>query len=165
MISSTGIEGQRGKRRDMFSIQIILAPVNFSAKSGRAAEIAASLAVKHNARLYLLYITDPIPNIGRIGAGFHEAVQQASIPEKRAQLSKIVSQGIKATIPVEEIHIAGTPVHQVIVQKAKGLAVDVIVMPAPGPRGLRSFLKKNVAALVLQHAPCHVLFVKQEPHK
>ena len=44
-------------------------------------------------------------------------------------------------------------------------AVDVIVMPAPGPRGLRSFLKKNVAALVLQHAPCHVLFVKQEPHK
>ena len=165
MISSTGIEGQRGKRRDMFSIQIILAPVNFSAKSGRAAEIAASLAVKHNARLYLLYITDPIPNIGRIGAGFHEAVQQASIPEKRAQLSEIVSQGIKATIPVEEIHIAGTPVHQVIVQKAKGLAVDVIVMPAPGPRGLRSFLKKNVAALVLQHAPCHVLFVKQEPHK
>jgi len=116
--------------------------------------------VKHNAKLYLLYVTDTIPNIGRIGAGFHEAVQQANIPQKLAHLSEIVSRGIKETIPVEEIHIAGTPVHQVIVQKAGGLAVDVIVMPAPAPRGLGSFLKKNVAALVLQHAPCHVLFVK-----
>lgn len=144
----------------MFAIQIILVPVDFSAKSNRAAEIAASLAVKHNAKLYLLYVTDTIPNIGRIGAGFHEAVQQAKIPQKLAQLSEIVSRGIKKTIPVEEIHIAGTPVHQVIVQKARGLAVDVIVMPAPDPRGLGSFLKKNVAALVLQHAPCHVLLVR-----
>jgi nucleotide-binding universal stress UspA family protein len=144
----------------MFSIQTILVPVDFSAKSDRASEIAASLAVKHNAKLYLLHVTDPIPNIGRIGAGFQEAVQQTNIPEKLAQLSEIVSQGIKATIPVKEIHIAGTPVHQVIVEKTTGLAVDLIVMPAPGPKGLGSILKKNVAASVMRRAPCHVLFVK-----
>ena len=144
----------------MDSIQTILVPVNFSAKSGWAADFAASLAVKHNAKLYLLYVTDPIPNIGRIGAGFHEAVQQTNIPEKLAQLSEIISQGIKDNIPVEEIHIVGTPVHRVIVDKARDLEVDVIVMPAPGHRGLGSFFRKNIAALVSQQAPCHVLFLK-----
>jgi universal stress protein A len=144
----------------MASIQTILVPVDFSDKSNRTAEFAAWLAMEHKARLYLLHVTDPIPNIGRIGAGFHEAVQQINIPEKLAQLSEIISEKIKEEISVEEIHIAGTPVHRVIVDKARGLGVDVIVMPAPGPRGLGSFLKKNVAVLVMQFAPCHVFFVK-----
>ena len=144
----------------MTIIKNILVPVDFSDKSNRAAEFGASLAVAHKARLYLLHVTDPIPNIGRIGAGFTEAVRQTNIPEKLVKLSEIISIGVKETIPVEEIHIAGTPVHQVILEKARGLEVDVIVMPAPGPKGLGSFLKKNVAALVMQQTPCHVLFVK-----
>ena len=144
----------------MFSIQSILAPVDFSDNSDRAAVWAASLAVKQNAKLYLLHVTDPIPNIGRIGAGFQEAVQQSNIPEKLAKMPEIISRGIKETVPVEEIHITGTPVHQVIVEKAADLNVDLIVLPAPGPKGFGSFLKKNIAALVLQHAPCHVLLIK-----
>lgn len=144
----------------MIAIQAVMAPIDFSEKSQQAAEFAAFLAVKHRAKLYLLHVTDPIPNIGRIGAGFQEAVQQSNIPEKLARLSETVSREIREAIPVEEVHLAGTPVHQVIVDKARHLAVDVIVMPAPGPRGMGSFFKKNVAALVLQHAPCHVLFVK-----
>ncbi len=144
----------------MISIQVILAPVDFSEKSLRAARLAASLAVENRAKLYLMHVIDPMPNIGRIGAGFREAVQQMSIPEKLARLSEIISRKIKEELSVEQIQVVGTPVHQVIVDKAGGLGVDVIVMPAPGPRGLGSFLKKNVAALVLQNAPCHVLFVK-----
>jgi nucleotide-binding universal stress UspA family protein len=144
----------------MISIQTILAPIDFSDKSLRAAELAASLAVDHKAKLYLLHVTDPLPNIGRIGAGFQEAVQQINIPEKLAQLSAVISENIKEEISVEEIQIAGTPVHRVIVDKAGDLGVDVVVMATPGPRGMGSFLKKNVAALVMQQAPCHVLFVR-----
>jgi len=144
----------------MTNFQTILVPVDFSDKSNRAADFAAALAVEHRAKLYLLHVTDPIPNIGRIGAGFHEAVQQSNIPEKLAKLSEIISEKIKAEISVEEIHIAGTPVHRVIVEKAGDLGVDVIVIPSPGPRGIGSFLKKNVAVLVMQQSPCHVLFVR-----
>ena len=144
----------------MFSIQNILAPVDFSDNSDRAAVWAASLAVKHSAKLYLLHVTDPIPNIGRIGAGFQEAVQQSNIPEKLAKLPEIISRGIRETVHVEEIHITGTPVHKVIVEKAADLGVDLIVLPAPGPKGFGSFLKKNVAALVMQRASCHVLLIK-----
>ena len=144
----------------MFSIESILAPVDFSDNSDRAAVWAASLAVKHSAKLYLLHVTDPIPNIGRIGAGFQEAVQQSNIPEKLAKLPEIISQGIKKTVSVEEIHITGTPVHRVIVEKAGDLGVDLIVLPAPGPKGWGSFLKKNVATLVTQQSPCHVLLIK-----
>ena len=53
----------------MLTINAILVPVDLSDKSTRAAELAASLATTHQARLYLLHVTDPIPNIGRIGAG------------------------------------------------------------------------------------------------
>ena len=144
----------------MFSIQTILAPIDFSDKSNHAADFAAWLAVEHRARLCLLHVTDPIPNIGRIGAGFQEAVQQSNIPEKLVKLSALISQNVKDEITVEEIHIAGTPVHQVIVDKAADLGVDVVVMPASGPKGMGSFLKKNIAALVMQQAPCHVLLVR-----
>ena len=144
----------------MISIRAVMAPIDFSDQSQGAAEFAAGLAMEHKAKLYLLHVTDPIPNIGRIGAGFHEAVQQSNIPEKLVQLSEIISKEIKEAIPVEEIHIAGTPVHRVIVDKARDLAVDVIVMPVPGPRGMGSFFKKNVTALVLPYAPCHVFLVR-----
>lgn len=144
----------------MTEFNTILVPVDFSDRSNQAAEFGASLAMAHKAGLYLLHVTDPIPKIGRIGAGFSEAVQQANIPEKLAKLSEIISDGVKAAITVKEIHISGTPVHRVIVEKAADLGVDLIVLPAPGPKGLGSFLKKNVVELVMQQASCHVLFMR-----
>lgn len=60
---------------------------------------------------------------------------------------------------LNSIHITGTPVHRVIVEKAGDLGVDLIVLPAPGPKGLGSFLKKNIAALVMQQSLCHVMLI------
>ena len=77
-----------------------------------------------------------------------------------AKLPEIISRGIRETVHVEEIHITGTPIHRVIVEKAADLGADMIVLPAPGPKGFGSFLKKNVATLVLQQSPCHVLLIK-----
>ena len=143
----------------MISIPTILAPIDFSDRSQHAAEFAASLAGQHQAKLYLLYVTDPVSNIGCVGTGFVKAAQQSSIPEKLAQLSASISQKVEEAIDVEAIQMAGTPVHQVILEKARDLTVDLIVMPAPGRKGLGSLFKKNVTALVMQHAPCHVFFV------
>jgi universal stress protein A len=144
----------------MIPIQTILAPIDFSDKSEHAAEFAAWLAVHHEAELYLLYVTDPVSNIGCVGNGYVKVAQQSSIPEKLAQLSAIISRKVEDAIPVQTIQMAGTPVHQVILDKARDLEVDLIVMPTPGRRGLGSILKKSVTALVLQQAPCHVFFVR-----
>ena len=144
----------------MIPIQTILAPIDFSDKSEHAAEFAAWLAVHHKAELYLLYVTDPVSTIGCVGNGYVKAARQSSIPEKLAQLSAIISRKVEDAIPVQAIQMAGTPVHQVILGRARDLGVDLIVMPTPGQRGLGSFFKKNVTALVMQQAPCHVLFVK-----
>ena len=144
----------------MIAIQTILTPIDFSKKSRRAAECAASLAVHHQAKLYLLYVTDPVSNIGCVGTGYVKAAQQSTIPEKLAQLSDLISQKVEEEIAVEAIQMAGTPVHQVILKKTRDLKVDLIVMPAPGHKGLGSLFKKNVTALVMQHAPCHVFFVR-----
>ena len=144
----------------MIPIQTVLAPIDFSDSSRYAAEFAASLAVHHHAKLYLLYVTDPVSNIGCVGSGFLKAVQQSTIPEKLAQLSTAISQKVDDAIAVEAIQMAGTPVHQVVIDIAGNLEVDLIVMQAPGCRGMGSILKKSVAALVLQQAPCHVFFVR-----
>ena len=144
----------------MIAIQTILAPIDFSDRSQHAAEFAASLAVHHKAKLYLLYVSDPVSNIGCVGTGFVKAVQQSTIPEKLAQLTNIISQKIEAAIAVEAVQMAGTPVDQVILEKARDLKTDLIVMPAPGRKGLGSFIKKNVTVLMMQHAPCHVFLVR-----
>ncbi|MBW2443581.1 MAG: universal stress protein [Deltaproteobacteria bacterium] len=144
----------------MIPIQTILAPIDFSDKSQHAAEFAAWLAAHHKAALYLLYVTDPVSNIGCVGNGYVKAAQQSSIPEKLAQLSAIISRKVEDAIPVHAIQMAGTPVHQVILDKARDLEVDLIVMPAPGHKGLGSFFKKSVTALIIQRARCHVFLVR-----
>ena len=137
-----------------------MAPIDFSDKSQHAAQFAASLAVHHQAKLYLLYVADPVSNIGCVGTGFVKAAQQSTIPEKLAQLSDMISQKAEEAIVVEAIQMAGTPVHQVVIDSARNLEVDLIVMPAPGHQGLGSFLKKSVTALVIQRARCHVFLVR-----
>ena len=144
----------------MIPLRTILAPIDFSDNSRHAAEFAASLAVHHQAKLYLLYVADPVSNIGCVGTGFVKAVQQSTIPEKLDELSAAISQKVDEAIAVEAIHAAGTPVHQVIIDIARDLEADLICMPAPGHKGMGSFFKKSVTALVMQHAPCHVFFVR-----
>jgi nucleotide-binding universal stress UspA family protein len=144
----------------MTLIQNILVSVDFTESSLYAARYAASLAQKHNARLYVLHVKEPFPVHGRIAAGSLENVQKHLMTKERTGLTKVIPRALKNSIPVEEIQVTGIPVYRVIVEKAKDFSVDVIVIASQDRKGLMRFFKKNITVQVIRNAPCSVLVVR-----
>ena len=144
----------------MIKIENILVPVNFSQKSRYAAEYAASLAQTHNARLYVMHVKAPFPVHGRIVAGSLENVQEHRIAKEKIRLSNIIPTKLKNSITVEEIQVIGIPIHRVIIEKARELGVDVIVMASHNRKGLMGFFKKDITKQVKRNAPCSVQVVR-----
>ena len=149
----------------MIRIQNILAPLDFSEASINAVCLAASLARDHNARLYVLQVKEPFPVHGRIMAGSLEEVQKHHRHKEKDQLTKVIPAGLKNSIAVEEIQITGMPVDRVIIETARKLGIDLIVIASQAQKGLIRFLKKDLAQHLLQNAPCSVFVVRSPPSK
>ena len=149
----------------MTQIQNILVPVDFTKSSLYAAKHAASLAQTCNARLYVLHVREPFPVHGRVVAGSLEDVQQQRITKEQSQLSEVIPAEFKDTIAVEKIQVSGIPVYGVIVEKARQLNVDVIVMASQERKGWAQFFKKNITAQVIRNSPCSVFVVKPTERK
>lgn len=142
-------------------IRNILVPVSFSEASLHAAKYAASLAQAHKAKLYVLHVKEPFPAHGRIVAGSLENVQKHRIEKEKTQLSRVISSELKNSIAIQEIQVTGMPVHRVIVEKARNLGVDVIVLAAPDHKGrMRFFKKKDITEQIIQDAPCSVFVIR-----
>jgi nucleotide-binding universal stress UspA family protein len=145
----------------MMSIQKILVPVDFSEASLFAAKYAASLALEHKARLYVLHVEEPFPVYGRIVAGSLEDVQKHRTHKEKTRLSTMIPEKLKNSITVENVRVSGVPVHRVIVEMAGKLNVDVIVTTAQDRQGLMRFFKINLTEKVIRDAPCSVFVVRQ----
>ncbi len=148
----------------MIKIENILVPVNLSEASRHAVVYAASLAQTHKARLYVLHVKAPFPVHGRMAAGALENVQVHHIKKEKTWLSNLIPTELKNSIRVEEIQVTGMPIHGVIIEKARELGVDVIVMASQNRKGWKRFFKKDITELVKRKAPCKV-FVVQDPQE
>ena len=144
----------------MFTISNILVPVDLSEAAVFAARYAANLAQMQRAGLYVLHVKAPYPVHGRVAAGALEHVQKHRIRKERIELSELIPADIKKSIAVKEIQVTGTPIARVIVEKARHLAVDVIVMAAQPRSGWQRFIRENVLQRVIRDAPCSVLAVR-----
>ena len=149
----------------MIKIENILVLVDFSEASMYAAEYAASLAQTHKARLYVLHVKAPFPVHGRMAAGALEYVQEHNIKKEKTRLSEIIPTELKNCIRVEEIQVTGMPVHGVIIEKAKTLGVDVIVVASQNHKGLMRFFKKDITEMVMRKAPCSVFLVRNPQNR
>ena len=149
----------------MIRILNILVPVDFSKSSLYAARYAAFLAQTHNARLYVLHVKEPFPVHGRIVAGSLEDVQKHQIVKEQAELPEVIPAAFKKSIEVEEIQVTGIPVYRVIVEKARQLRVDVIVMASQDHKGWGRVFKKNMIEQVIRNAPCSVFVVRPPAEK
>ena len=144
----------------MITIKNIMVPVDFSEAANYAARYAAALAQDQQARLYVLHVKAPFPVHGRIAGGAMEHVQKQRIDKEQNELSGLIPDSVKNSIAVEEIQVTGLPMARVIVEKARELNADVIVMPAQRPKGWLRFLKEDVTLRVIQNAPCSVYAVR-----
>lgn len=139
----------------------ILVPVDFSEGSRLALRYAATLAERLRATVTLVYV-DPQHFLA---AELHN--NPLVLPDDEAdaaiarELSALAEQEIGAACPVETIVRRGRAGAE-IVEAAKALGSDLILMPTHAYTGLKHALYGSTAEHVMRHAACPVCTIRNE---
>jgi universal stress protein A len=142
----------------------ILVPIDFSDCSKKALQYALPLAKEHQAALTLLYVVPPAYGAGEYG-GIDYAQLEAGMREGgEKELAKLVVDEVRDEVSADALVRVGSPTRE-IVEMARLLPADLIVISTHGRTGLRHVLLGSVAEHVVQRAPCPVLVVREHEHE
>jgi len=138
----------------MFAIRKIVVPVDFSERSAAVAPYAKAFAEKFQAQLFLIHVEHSASFIRSIGsrARRSSAVQEASQVE--AELETMADTEFDGFSVSHEV-LEGDPAAK-IVEYARTVQADLIMMPTRGCGPYRRFLLGSVTAKVLHDSECPV---------
>jgi nucleotide-binding universal stress UspA family protein len=127
-------------------IRTVLHPTDFSGSSRPAFGMARALAQSHHGRLVLLH-SEP-----------------TDLGQERAELAQSKEQSDRADldVSVETRFGPGEPVTEIL-QAARDLRCDLIVLGSHGRTGFGRFMLGSVAESVIREAPCLTLVAKGAP--
>jgi nucleotide-binding universal stress UspA family protein len=141
----------------------ILAATDFSGPADGAVELAATLARQFGAELHLVHayyipLSAMAPYDIEIPDTLIREGREAARKRLGAAADDLRGRGISATAHLEE-----GPACPAIVERARALGADLVVIGTHGYTGLRHALLGSVAERTLRLAPCAVLAVKPAP--
>jgi nucleotide-binding universal stress UspA family protein len=144
----------------MLKLNTVLCPTDFSAAGGFAFETAAALAHDHGARLVILHVTQPMLVYGDMMVPPPEPTPE----EWKEKMWETFHKLEKADPKVRELHVEtrvaeGDPALWIL-ETARDVEADMIVMGTHGRSGLTRLLMGSVAEEVLRKATCPVMTVK-----
>ncbi len=139
----------------------VMVAVDLSEEAGQVLGEAQKLAADHGAKLSLISVVKPLTQV--YGGLDMAAYTQASVNFEREAQAQATEQlkalGAGAGVEAENVHaVIGAPAPQ-IVDTAKDLGVDLIVVGSHGKHGL-GLLLGSTANGVLHHAECDVLTIR-----
>ena len=143
----------------------ILVPIDFSAPSQQALKYALRFAEQFRAEVTLLHVVEKTA----IGSGFADmpsrfgySDEQLSDAEKNLGALTASSQAAECP-PIGSTVRTGLPAHE-IVEAAKELDTDLIVIATHGHTGWKHFCIGSTAERVVRAAPCPVFVVREKEH-
>ncbi len=147
----------------MAKIKRILVPIDFSPYSMKALDYAADFAKPLGAELLTLFVIEPIyyavPDLAGAAAGAVGGLIEEQKQAGKAQLQKLQARFAKKNVRLKTLLQTGTP-YQAIVEAAKTLKADLVVMGTHGRTGIVHALMGSVAERVVRTAPCPVLTIR-----
>ena len=151
--------GSLSKRKIM---KKILVPTDFSECAKYAAEVAAGIAKKTGARIYLLHALE-IPHYSR-NDGFGQATDTAEglflLKYTKQGFAKLLSEPFFDGVNVGEV-VQFDNAYETITQQALEHDVDMIVMGSHGAKGFQEEFIGSTAEKVIRLASCPVLTIKK----
>ena len=137
-----------------FPFRSILVPLDFDNSSKAALELAKQLGAATDATLHLLHVIAIV-----LAPGEPATIVVTREDEVKAALEKIANEQLG--LVKHQIHTrTGDTAAWGVVEAARELHTDLIVMPTHGRRGLSRFFLGSVAERVVREAPCPVLTVR-----
>lgn len=147
----------------------ILVPIDGSATANLGLREAMRLAKEQGAILHLLHVVDEhfVIAPGMEAVVYAENIFDSLRQSGKAILSDAESIVRKAELPVRTtlIESFASPAADAIVQEAKRIGPDVIVIGTHGRRGVRRILMGSDAEQVVRSSPVPVLLVRGEDAK
>ena len=148
------------------ALKRILVPVDFSPLSKKALQYAVRLAQEFDAEVSLFHVLDP--EIPPAFDGFMIApppISNGATAGSANRLKHLVSSVRRAGINRVQSNVrTGLAAHE-IVEAAKELDVDLIVIATNGYTGWKHFTIGSTAERVVRAAPCPVLVVREKEHE
>jgi nucleotide-binding universal stress UspA family protein/CBS domain-containing protein len=136
-----------------FPFRSILLPVDFDDSSKPALDLARQIAGTSDATLHLLHVIAIV-----LAPGEPATLVVAREDEIKAALEKLARQELGGLR--YQTHTRTGDTARAVVETARDLRTDLIVMPTHGRRGLPHFFLGSVAERVVREAPCPVLTVR-----
>jgi nucleotide-binding universal stress UspA family protein len=154
------------KPQHEWPLRSILAPVDLTATSGKALEIASAVAKRARCPLTVLHVfnfsSQEIVTLPEAIAGLDLRAQRRALRQAAAkQLSHFVTRHVPQGIRVAQQLGVGDP-WQVIVRAAEKLDSGLIVMGSVGRTGIPGFFIGNTGEKVLRHCDRSILAVKPD---
>jgi nucleotide-binding universal stress UspA family protein len=148
----------------MKPIKKILVPLDFSAESMHALELATDLAKRYEATLDLVYVYQTIAYALPDG---YVLITPDQLTELLAQFENRLAAAKRSALAagvtqVESEIVDGYPI-SVILQRQEQKGHDLIVMGTHGRTGIKRIVLGSVAENVLRSAKCPVLLVRAAP--
>ena len=146
----------------MVTLKKILCPVDHSECSYLALKYAISLALKDEAKLYLMHVIDSRlydTEIYKLSPYKLNEIDESRI---RTDLMKSLPEGTTDVLEVETIVVKGVPFNEII-NASTEINVDLIVIGTHGRTGLSHVMLGSVAEKVVRKATCPVLTVRMPP--
>ena len=143
----------------MIQIRRIVCPIDFSPTAQHALDYAAELARSTNAELVLLHVVPdfdyPIRGLGMAQAFPHLRPEMHTRAKEQLTAVQQKLKNVKSTLELRD-----GVAHDAILDCAKAVKADMIVMGTHGHTGLKHALLGSSAERVVRLSPCPVLTVR-----
>ncbi len=150
----------------MIALKSILVATDFGEASAAALLYGRELARTFKATLHVLHVADDV--FVRLGGDAYMAVLpqlQKDVEEaSRTTLDGLLIDNDPEPIPVRKAVITSSSTAGAIVQYARDLSIDLIVVGTHGRGAMAHLLMGSVAERVVRTAPCPVLTVRHPEH-
>jgi len=136
----------------------ILVPTDFSESAYAAAEVAADIAKRTEARVYLLHVV----NLLEYGDEDEISKQLFVMRLVRQRMQKMINQKFFEGVNVVEV-LQFDLIHETITKLADKHEIDLIVMGSHGASGIKELIYGSNAQKILRRSKCPVLTIKSVP--
>jgi universal stress protein A len=150
--------------RAEISIKKILAPTDFSSPSRKAFHYALRFAEDFGSEITFLHILEPVTPLTFEGLTMPSPAAEIESSQAAKSLKALVASArVRGIAGVRAIFRRGFTSHE-IVEAAKDLDVDLILIATHGYTGWKHFAIGSTAERVVRAAPCPVLVVREKEH-
>ena len=146
--------------KSLFTLKHILVPIDFSDCSKKALQYALPFAKEHQAALTLLYVVPPAYGAAEYGAIDYAQLEASMREGGEKELAKLVVDEVRGEVAADTLVRVGSPAREIL-ETARSLPADLIVISTHGRTGLKHVFLGSVAEHVVQRAPCPVFVVRE----